>query len=379
MRRLSALIRKEFLQIVRDPSSILIAFVLPLLLLFIFGYGVNLDSNRITIGLALEDNSPDVASLATAFAGSRFFNVSVGRNLREFEPLLAAGHLRGIVAIPRGFNAGIMRGVSRQTGTEAGGMPILVIADGSEPNIAFFVQNYAKGVIRVWGEHQNEDHGLRTKPLIEVEPRFWYNEELKSRNFLLPGSIAVTMTLTGALLTALVIAREWERGAMEALMATPVTIVELLLGKLIPYFILGLCSMTVCWLAATLWYDVPFRGSFAALLAVSSVFLLTALGHGLLISSLTKNQFLAAQVALMSAFLPAMMLSGFVFEIASMAAPVRGISYLVAARYFVSCLQTLFLTGDIWPSFLTAIGAMLLISAVFFILTARTTTRQLDD
>ena len=378
MRRLAALIRKECLQIVRDPSSILIAFVLPLLLLFIFGYGVNLDSNRIPIGLVLEDNSPNVASLATAFTNSRFLNVSVGQDRREFTAKLVAGNLRGIVIIPRGFSTGLIRGAGGQSAVKSGRMPIQVLTDGSEPNIAFFVQNYAKGVIQVWGEHQNEDHGLRVKALIGVEPRFWYNEELKSRNFLLPGSIAVTMTLIGALLTALVIAREWERGTMEALMATPVTIVEILLGKLIPYFILGICSLIVCWLAATLWYDVPFRGSFAALLAVASVFLLTALGQGLLISSLAKNQFLAAQIALMSAFLPAMMLSGFVFEIASMAAPVRGISYLVAARYFVSCLQTLFLTGNIWPSFLTAIGAMLLISAVFFILTARKTIKRLD-
>ncbi len=378
MRRLAALIRKESLQIVRDPSSILIAFVLPLLLLFIFGYGVNLDSNRIRIGLVLEDSNPDTASLGTAFTNSRFLSVTVGHDRREFAPELVAGRLRGIVIIPRGFSAGLMRGTGGRAGAESGDMPVQVLTDGSEPNIAFFVQNYAKGVIQVWGEHQNEDHGLRTKPLIGVEPRFWYNEELKSRNFLLPGSIAVTMSLIGTLLTALVIAREWERGTMEALMATPVTIGEILLGKLIPYFILGLGSMTVCWLAATLWYDVPFRGSFVALLAVTSVFLLTALGQGLLISSLSKNQFLAAQIALLSAFLPAMMLSGFVFEIASMVAPVRGITYAVAARYFVSCLQTLFLTGNIWPAFLKAIGAMLLISAVFFIITARKTVKRLD-
>lgn len=376
MKRLTALIRKESLQIVRDPSSILIAFVLPLLLLFIFGYGVNLDSNRIRIGLVLEDSTPDIASLATAFTNSRFLQVTVGHDRREFTEELVGGRLRGIVVIPRGFSARLIRGAGGHA--ESGDMPVQVLTDGSEPNIAFFVQNYAKGVIQVWGEHQNEDHGLHDATLIKVEPRFWYNEELKSRNFLLPGSIAVTMTLIGALLTALVIAREWERGTMEALMATPVTIAEILLGKLIPYFILALCSMTVCWLAATLWYDVPFRGSFAALLVVASVFLLTALGQGLLISSLAKNQFLAAQIALMSAFLPAMMLSGFVFEIASMVAPVRAVSYLVAAKYFVSCLQTLFLTGNIWPAFLQAIGAMLLISAVLFVITARKTVKRLD-
>lgn len=375
MKRLRALIRKESLQILRDPSSILIAFVLPLILLFIFGYGVNLDSNRVRIGLVLEDSSPAIASLATAFTNSRFFDVSVATDRRVFTPDLVAGKLRGIVVVPRNFFA---QGMSR-TGGRPERMAVQVITDGSEPNIAFFVQNYAQGVIEVWSRHQNEDHGTAVEERIIVEPRFWFNEELKSRNFLIPGSIAVTMTLIGTLLTALVIAREWERGTMEALMATPVTITEILLGKLIPYFLLGLGSMIVCWLAATLWYDVPFRGSFVALLITTAVFLLTALGQGLLISSFSKNQFLAAQIALMSAFLPALMLSGFVFEIASMVAPVRGFTYIVAARYFVSCLQTLFLAGTMWTMIAYAIGAMLVISAVFFLLTARKTVKRLDS
>ena len=370
MRRLAALIRKESLQILRDPSSILIAFVLPMILLFIFGYGVNLDSNRIRIALVLESNTPDVTSLATAFTNSRFFDVSVGRDRREFIPRLVAGQLRGIVVVPSDFtvkNAG-----------RTGQAPIQVITDGSEPNIATFVSNYAKGVVEVWTAHQNEDTGSAVRERIAVDPRFWYNEELKSRNFLIPGSIAVTMSLIGTLLTALVIAREWERGTMEALMATPVTILEILAGKLVPYFFLGIGSMSVCWLVATFWYEVPFRGSFIALLLSTSVFLLTALGQGLLISSFAKNQFLASQIALMSAFMPALMLSGFVFEIASMVAPVRGVTYMVAARYFVSILQTLFLTGNIWSMLLTAIPAMLLISVVFFILTARKTVKRLD-
>lgn len=370
MRRLLALIKKEALQLMRDPSSILIALVLPLLLLFIFGYGVNLDSNRVHIGLALADNTPDSVSLATAFANSRFLDVSMGRDRREFMDELVAGRLRGIVVIPQKFTA---RGLGQDQDAA-----IQVITDGSEPNIAFFVQNYALGVVQVWAVHQKEDYGLEQKDLIQVQPRFWYNQELKSRNFLIPGSIAVTMTLIGCLLTALVIAREWERGTMEALMATPVTIVQILLGKLIPYFILALASMIVCWLAATLWFDVPFRGSFIALLLATSAFLLTALGQGLLISAISKNQFLASQIALMSAFLPAMMLSGFVFEIASMVAPVRDLTYLVAARYFVSCLQTLFLTGNVWELVLRAMAAMLAISAAFFFITIAKTKKRLD-
>lgn len=370
MRRLAALIRKESLQILRDPSSILIAFVLPLILLFIFGYGVNLDSNRIRIALVPESGSPDVASLVTAFSNSRFLDVRVGRDRRFFTHDLARGRLRGIVVIPSDFTARIA--------DTSGPAPVQVITDGSEPNIAAFTLHYVNGVLQVWLAHQNDDRGSSVRERIRMEPRFWYNEELKSRNFLIPGSIAVTMSLIGTLLTALVIAREWERGTMEALMATPVTIREILAGKLAPYFILGIGSMTVCWLVAVFWYDVPFRGSFAALLIATAVFLLTALGQGLLISSFAKNQFLASQLALLSAFMPALMLSGFVFEIASMVAPVRGVTYMVAARYFVSVLQTLFLTGTIWPMLLTALPAMLLISAVFFILTAKKTVKRLD-
>lgn len=369
-RQLIALIRKESLQILRDPSSILVAFVLPLILLFIFGYGVNLDSNRVRIGLVVEESTPDTSSLATAFANSRFLDVTHGQDRRELVPELVAGRLRGIVVIARGFTAR-----SAEPGLKA---PVQVIADGSEPNIANFVQNYAKGVIEVWMRHQQEDYGMLRSDLISVESRFWYNEELKSRNFLIPGSIAVTMTLIGTLLTALVISREWERGTMEALMATPVTIREILLGKLIPYFILALGSMVVCWLIATCWYGVPFRGSFAALLIATSFFLLTALGQGLLISSYAKNQFLAAQIALMAGFMPALMLSGFVFEIASMVAPVRGVTYAIAARYFVSCLQTLFLTGNVWPLFLFCTVCMLAISAVTFFFTARKNVKRLD-
>ncbi len=370
MRRLRALLRKEFLQILRDPSSILIAFILPLILLFIFGYGVNLDSNRLRIGLVLEESTPDTTSLATAFTNSRFFTVFTARDRRFFKDELAAGRLRGIVVIPGGFSA--KKAERREV------PPVQVLTDGSEPNIAFFVQNYAKGVTEIWLKHQQKDAGLHIEPFIAVEPRFWYNEELKSRNFLLPGSIAVTMTLIGTLLTSLVIAREWERGTMEALMATPVTIVEILLGKLIPYFVLGLGSMVICWLVATLWYEVPFRGSFPALLITTSVFLLTALGQGLLISSFAKNQFLAAQIALIAAFMPALMLSGFIFEIASMVAPVRGVTYIVAAKYFVACLQTLFLSGVIWPVLTSSMLAMLAISAVFYALTAKKTVKRLD-
>ncbi len=371
MRQLKALVVKEMLQIMRDPSAIMIAFVLPLILLFIFGYGVNLDSNKVRVGLVLEAQSADTTSLAEAFANSRFFVVSIGKDRRQYQDDLSAGRLRGIIVIPQDF--------SRKIAQHKRSAAIQVIADGSEPNIAGFVQNYARGVLAVWSQHQSEDEGRSTNAAaIQVAPRFWYNPELKSQNFLLPGSIAIIMTLIGSLLTALVVAREWERGTMEALMATPVSSGQILLGKLIPYFLLGMAAMFLCVVVAMWVYAVPFRGSLLALSIVSAVFLLAALGQGLLISSIAKDQFVAAQLALMSAFLPAFMLSGFIFEISAMPEPIQVLTHLFAARYFVTSLQTLFLTGNVWPLLLLCMAAMALIALVFFLLTSRKTRKRLD-
>jgi ABC-2 type transport system permease protein len=370
-RRLKALIIKESLQILRDPSTILIAVVLPLVLLFIFGFGVNLDSNRVKIGLIINAQGPDVASLVKAFTNSRFLDVTITQDRRGLEDDLAAGRLRGIVVVPQDFTA--------EAALADESASIQVIADGSEPNIASFVQNYARGVMQIWLSYQAQDRGRDfTRSLIQLEPRYWYNPELKSRNFLIPGSIAIIMTLIGTLLTALVIAREWERGTMEAMMATPITITDILMGKLAPYFVLGMGSMLLCTGVATLFYDVPFRGTLPALITVSSVFLVAALGQGLLISSVARDQFVASQMALMSAFLPAFMLSGFIYEISAMPTPIQALSHVIAARYLVTSLQTIFLTGNIWPLLLSSMGAMAIIGIVFFLLIARKTHKRLD-
>ena len=365
------MITKESLQIIRDPSSILIAFILPFLLLFIFGYGVNLDNNRVKIGLVLEEQTPDSVSLARAFADSRFVDLHVGNNRRHFENELASGRLRGVVVIPQSFSVRLAAGEQYA--------PVQVLADGSEPNIASFVQNYSHGIMQSWLLHQLRDRGVDLSgPTINVDTRIWYNPELKSRNFLIPGSIAIIMTLIASLLTALVVAREWERGTMEALMTTPITITQILLGKLIPYFLLAVGSMVICWLVATVWYGIPFHGSFIALLAVTSVFLLAALGQGLLISTVAKDQFLASQIAMVAAFLPAFMLSGFIFEISTMPAPLQALTYAFAARYFVSSLQTIFLVGNVWSLLLFSMLGMLVIALVFFLLIVRKTTMRLD-
>lgn len=366
-RRLRALIVKEARQIVRDPSSMLIAFVLPLILLFLFGYGVSLDATRTRIGLVVETGGTEAQELAASFRGSRYFEVSRGRDRRAFEEELVLGRIRGIVVIPASFDADQHR---------PGATPrVQVIVDGSEPNTANLVMGYARGVVAAWAGLRAAQS--RPPPPAVVQQRFWFNPELTSRYFLVPGSIAIVMALIGTLLTAMVVAREWERGTMEALMATPVTAAELLLGKLIPYFLLALVSMTLCVLTAVLLFGVPFRGSLLALYALCAAFLLPSLGQGLLISAATKNQFLASQLALLSAFLPTFLLSGFLFEIGSMPRAIQWLSVIVPARYLIPSLQTVFLAGDLWPMFLRNIAVLLAFGAILLALAARTTRKRI--
>jgi ABC-2 type transport system permease protein len=366
-RRFLALVRKESYQVVRDPSSILIAFVLPLILLFLFGYAVSLDTTRTRVGLVVESATPVTQDLAASFQASRYFDVVNGRDRRPFEDDLTLGRIRGIIVIPSTFAGDFAEGDAPS---------IQVIVDGSEPNTASFVQNYAQGVVATWAALRASE-GAARPPVITVEQRFWFNPELTSRYFLVPGSIAIVMTLVGTLLTSLVVAREWERGTMEAMMATPVTAAELLAGKILPYFLLGLASMTLCVLLAVFLFGVPLRGSLFALYALSATFLMPALGQGLLISAATKNQFLASQLALISGFLPSFLLSGFLFEIDSMPVVIQWITLIVPARYLIPSLQTVFLAGDIWPMFLQAIAVMLLIGAVFFALAIRNTRKRI--
>jgi drug efflux transport system permease protein len=369
-RRLRALLIKEFYQIIKDPSTILISILLPLILMTIYGFGVSLDIDHLRIGLVLEDTSPDAQSFATALTNSRFFDVTTVRDRRELDYALKKGKIRGIVVVPSYFST------FRQLQERAA--PIQVLSDGSEPNTASFVQNYVSAAWQLWLQQEAISRKLEGLALVHIEPRFWYNEELLSRNFLVPGSLAIIMTLVGTLLTALVIAREWERGTMESQMATPVTITELLLGKLIPYYLLGMGSMIMCVLYSRLVYNIPLRGSILTLVFVSSIFLFAALGLGLLISTLARNQVVAAQTSLVVGFMPAFMLSGFIFEITSMPPIIQFITYLLPARYFVTCLQTIFLVGDIWELFFYDIIIMGAIGFVFYFLTSKTTVKRLD-
>jgi ABC-2 type transport system permease protein len=369
-RRLTALCRKESFQIVRDPSSIVIAFALPVILLMIFGYGVNLDTSRLRIGVLNEDSGRDAALFLATLAASPYFEPHPSSSRAELRRWLTAGEVRGIVILQSDFGARLAR--------PADTAPLEIITDGAEPNTANFVAAYVEGAWQSWARQRALDKGIPVAPPIDLIARYWFNPAALSRNFIVPGSIALIMTIIGALLTSLVIAREWERGTMEALLSTAVTRAELLLSKVLPYYVLGIISMLIC-VGIGVWvFGVPFRGSVALLILYTSLFLGSSLGLGLLLSTVTRNQFNAAQAALNAAFLPAMMLSGFVYEIASMPAPIRAVTYLIPARYFISALQTLFQAGFVGRILLEDL-LFLIASAVFFLgFTALKTRRRLD-
>ena len=234
------------------------------------------------------------------------------------------------------------------------------------------------GAMTAWLARRAAENGEQLETPVSVEHRVWFNSDVRSRNFLVPGLMVVIMTLIGALLTAMVMAREWERGTMEALVVTPVTIGEILLGKLIPYFVLGIGGMLLTVAMATWLFDVPLNGSFWLLLLTSSIFLLVALGMGLLISSVARVQFVAGQVALITTFLPAFLLSGFIFEIRNMPGVVQAITYLFAARYFVAIVTTLFLAGDVWSVIVPNTVALALMAVIFLGLTRLKTRKRLE-
>ncbi|MBV6415677.1 MAG: putative multidrug ABC transporter permease YbhS [Steroidobacteraceae bacterium] len=365
--RLSALVYKESLQALRDPSTLLIAFALPVVLLFLFAYAVSLDARDVRIGVVLESEGASAQALAAAFSGTRYLDPRFVHDRREVADKLISGELRGYVVIPHDFE-------QRLAGR--GSVPLVqIITDGSYPNTANYVENYARGVVQTWRAGLDVAAPPQT---VALEPRYWFNAELESRRALIPGAIAIVMTIIGTMLTALVVAREWERGTMEAVLSTPASVVEILIGKLLPYFTLGMLATLGAAALAVFVFDVPLRGSLAALLLLSAVFMVPALGQGLLISSLARNQFLAAQIALFTGFLPSFMLSGFLYEIDAMPAPVRAITRLIPARYFVDSLKTAFLAGDIWAVFIPDVLAMATIGGLFFWLARRATRKNLE-
>jgi len=367
--RLRGLVRKEFLQILRDPSSIAIAFLMPVLLLFLFGYGVSLDAEHVPVGIVVEKPDQDTSRFIGSFMQSRYFEPVLMFSMAEAVHALESGTMDAVIHLRQDFS---------KTLKASGDAPVQVIVNGVDANTARIISGYIEGAWIKWLGQEAKATGTDLRIPVQIEQRVWFNSELRSRNYLIPGLIAIIMTLIGALLTAMVMAREWERGTMEALMVTPVAQREILLGKLIPYFTLGIGGMALSVLLAVFLFDVPLRGSVFVLFAASSLFLLTALGMGLLISILAKNQFVAGQAAIIVTFLPAFILSGFIFDINSMPAPIQVITHVIAARYFVAILQTIFLAGTIWSVIAWNALALVIMSTVFLGISRRKFRKRLE-
>jgi ABC-2 type transport system permease protein len=358
---------KESRQVVRDPSSIAIGVVLPLILILLFGYGLSLDVKNVPVAIVLEDTSPSATELAAGFRLSPYFDARIVTSMPEGMELLLRQKADGIVRIRPDF--------SRQMNLNRAQVEILV--NGADANSARIIQSYAQGAVGQWYARQSAQGRDPVDGPVMVRNQLWFNEADDSHYFLVPGLIVLVMTLIGALLTAMVMSREWERGTLEALFVTPVRVEEILLGKMIPYFVLGLIGLMLCLLSARFLFHVPIRGSLWLLVATSMLYLLIALSIGLVISSAVKSQFVASQAALLVTFMPAVMLSGFLFDLRSVPIAIRVISYALPARYYVALLQTIFLAGNVWGVILPNAAALAGMAIVLLALTRAATRKKL--
>lgn len=353
----AAIVAKEWAQIRRDPSTFALVFVLPLLLMFLFGSAVSLDTHATRTGLVDHDRTPASRDLVAAFARNPYFAVAEGFALAPLERALLEERVRGILVIPPGFAAAL-----------AAGRPaaVQVVTDGAQPNTAAFLAGHARGLLREWSAARSRERGQGQAAPLAINARYRYNPGLRSRYTLVPGAIAIVMAMIGTMLTALIVAREYERGTMEGLLSTAIPVPLLVAAKLLPYFLLGLASTMLCVAVGVSVYGLPFKGSLAGLLAIAATFLSAVLGQGLLISAGTRNQFVSAQFALLSGFLPSLLLSGFLFEIDSMPRAIQWLTWIVPARYLIPPLQSVFLVGDVWPLVWPNAAVMAGFGAFFF-------------
>lgn len=364
-------IKKEFKQIIRDISSILIAFVLPLILLFLFGFGVNFDTNTVKIGIVDQSNSVESRNFIQSLKNTKYLDTSFYKTTNEAEKFLIGGKIRSYVVIPVNYEIELKKKLNPK---------IQIITDGTEPNTAKFASTYIQGAYFSNLQYENSRKGnLEKTKTISAINRSWYNPALKSTYFILPGSLAIIMTMTGTILTALVIAREWERGTMEAILTTNITKGEFILAKYIAYFVLGFLSILFCLFLIIVVFKVPFRGSYIALFITSSLFMLTGLGVGLLISTTFKDQFTSSQIAGTIGFMPSMMLSGLIYEIDSMPFLIRMISNVIPAKYYVSAATSLFLSGTILKIIIFNSIYMLIFATLTAILIYKNTTERLEN
>lgn len=368
-RRLVALTRKETRQLVRDPSSIAIGILLPIILILIFGYGLSLDVKNAPLAVVMEDSSPTAADAVAGLQLTPYISPVVLGSMHDAELLMRERKVDGIVRVPGDFSRRLAAGDAR----------IQVIVHGADAGRASIVLRYATAALGSNAQRQ-ADRGQPGTGIgaVAIEQRMWFNSANTSTWYLVPGLIVLIMTLVGAFLTALVMAREWERGTLEALFVTPVRPVEILLAKIIPYFGIGMIGLALCLVAARFLFEVPMVGSLGLVLLSAMLYMLVAVGIGLVISSVTRNQFLASQVALLASFLPSLMLSGFLFDLRNVPTAVRIVGQALPATYFMELIRTLFLAGDVWPLVLRNC-AILIVYAVLLLGLARFVTRKKLD
>jgi ABC-2 type transport system permease protein len=364
--RWRALALKECRQFLRDRSNVAIGLVLPLVLILIFGYGISLDVTECRVAVVMEDASPDAFDAISGLTQSRYLSpVPVG-SMAEAQALMEAERVDAILRLGPDFSAR----------RRAGDAVVQLVVRGSDAATARAIDAYVEGALALPALRGADRAGARAAAhAVTPRPRLWFNVANTSTWYLVPGLIVLIVTLVGAFLTSMVVAREWERGTMEALFVTPVRPTEILLAKLVPYFLVGMAGFAMC-LAASRWlFHVPMVGSAWLVVLAGMLYLVVALGMGLLISSVAKNQFLASQVALISSFLPALMLSGFLFDLRNVPALVRWIAEALPATHFLRLVKTLFLAGDAWT---IVVPQMLLLAgyAVAFLLAARRATRK---
>ncbi len=350
LRRLWAIARKETLHIWRDPRSLGLAIGIPMLMIILFGYALTLDVDRVPLVVWDQSHTPASRDYVAHFTGSRYFAWrGAVANYRELELAIDTRQAALALVIPADFGRDLAAG--RRPAVQA-------IIDGSDSNTAGIVLGYAQGVTLACNQQialaqVRRTTGSTPPTLLDLRARVWFNPDLESKNYIIPGIIAVIMGLIAALLTSLTVAREWERGTMEQLISTPVRASEVILGKLLPYFAIGMIDVLIALLMAIFMFQVPLRGSIPLLLAMSALFIVGTLAQGILISTLARQQLLASQLAMVSTFLPAFLLSGFTFAIANMPVPVQVVTHLVPARYFVALVKGIFLRGvgleAMWP------------------------------
>lgn len=344
LRRLSAMARKEWIQLRRDPRSLAMAFLLPLLLLVFFGYAITWDIDDLPLAVLDQDRSRSSRELVEAFEASGYFSVAQRLDgYHEVDAPLASGEVRGVLVVPAGFGRHLASGRAA---------PVQLLLDGSDANTATIALNYADAIAGGFSRRVLLQGSAAQLP-VEAQIRVWYNPQLESRSMIVPGLVAVIMSIIAAMLTALTIAREWERGTMEQLAATPVGRLEVILGKLLPYLLIGAFDVAVTVVAGLVLFDLPFRGSVLLLAAFTLLFLTGALGLGIFISAALKSQVLATQAVLVATYLPAVLLSGFLFDIQSMPAFLQGLTHLIPARYYITVTRGIFLKGvgieALWP------------------------------